>query len=262
MNNSTEILNELKSVSPLLAEMEKNNVYSIPKNYFSNLESKIARFAMASSTKDVSIEDGRHQQVPEGYFESLSTNILAKVRDLYPESASEELQKISPELYALKDVNVFSVPEDYFNSIANDIRVMIKSPGAKVVEMKSSGTWWKVAAAAVVAGVLAISSLQLFQHSSRDGSSGSVVVMASANLPDYIKESLQFKTAEDLNAGIAKLSDEDIIRYLETNGNILDNALLLKDADVTELPEQADYLLDEHALNTYLSKIAKETTVD
>ena len=77
-------------------------------------------------------------------------------------------------------------------------------------------------------------------------------------LPDYVKASFQYKTEGDLNAGIAKLSDDDIINYLEKNGNVMDNELLTNNTDVSEMPSQVDYLTDENTLNAYLDKIDAE----
>ena len=36
--------------------------------------------------------------------------------------------------------------------------------------------------------------------------------------------------------GIAKLSDDDIAKYLEKNGNVMDNELLINNTDVSEMP--------------------------
>ena len=58
-----------------------------------------------------------------------------------------------------------------------------------------------------------------------------------------------------MNAGIAKLSDADIVKYLEKNGNVMDNELLINNTDVSELPSSTDYLTDENTLNKYLNKI-------
>ena len=54
------------------------------------------------------------------------------------------------------------------------------------------------------------------------------------------------------------MSDDDIIKYLEKNGNVMDNELLTNNTDVSEMPSQADYLTDENTLNTYLDKIDAE----
>jgi hypothetical protein len=294
MNPSPEILNELKAISPLLAGLEKINVFRVPEGYFNELHVRIADYAILNNTSAVDDINKRNlQEVPPGYFDNLSDSILAKVKATYPESAEEELRglspmlsslksnvfsvpdgyfesfaggvterlklqqanpesageelrDLSPMLYTLKN-NVFSVPDGYFESFAGDVVRRLKPQRAKIISMKRRDSWWKYAAAAVVIGVIAVSSLQLF-NSSPD--------LNTEGLPGYVKASFQYKTEDDLNAGIAKLSDDDIVKYLEKNGNITDNALLTNDdIDVSEMPSETDYLTDENTLNTYLNKI-------
>lgn len=351
MKNSVEILNELKTISPILAGLEKVNVYAIPEGYFNNLEDRITNFAISNSIDESSISRTTVQRVPEGYFDSLSTNILAKIRQLHPETvdkelqndaptlsslqtenvfkvpadyfaslstnilakinnqyvetakeelqklstvlfslqkenvfkvsadyfaslstnvlsvlqkenhetAIEELQNLSPVLLSLKKENVFKVPEGYFENFAGAVTSEIKPVTAKVIVMKPRNSWLKIAAAAVVTGAIAISSLNIFNHSSNQDNTGALVAANSTVIPPYIKESFQFKNEQEVDAGIAKLSDDDIIKYLEKNGNVMDNDLLMKNTDVSELPSQTDYLMNENTLNTYLDKIDAES---
>ena len=84
-------------------------------------------------------------------------------------------------------------------------------------------------------------------------------VTASANIPAYIQQSSQYKTAEQLNAGIASLSDDEIVNYLETTGNILDEETITKNLDTKELPDANDYLIDENTLNKFLNSDAERT---
>ncbi|MGH2566043.1 MAG: hypothetical protein ACRDE5_16110, partial [Ginsengibacter sp.] len=97
-----------------------------------------------------------------------------------------------------------------------------------------------------ITGIITITSFQLFKGSSHNN---------NPSLPDYIQASFQYKTEADVNAGIAKLDDADIAKYLEKNGNVLDNELLINNTDVSELPSSTDYLNDENTLNEYLDKI-------
>ncbi|MEO8862073.1 MAG: hypothetical protein ABI358_11655 [Ginsengibacter sp.] len=253
MNKSEEILNELKSISPLLAEMEKINVFQVPEGYFMDLDVRIAAYAMLNDTSVTdNISKRNLQKVPEGYFDTLSDSILNKIKIAYPESAAEELQKLSPTLFSLKDLNVFSVPDGYFESFESEISKKInKKEPAKVISINKRSSWLKYAAAAVVTGVIAFSSLEIFKSAyygnNNAGGSSSVAIT--------IKNSFQYKNADEVNAGIAKLSDADIVKYLEKNGNVMDNATLLNDIDVSEMPDQTDYLQDANTLDSYLNKI-------
>ncbi|MEP7250847.1 MAG: hypothetical protein ABI683_00660 [Ginsengibacter sp.] len=347
MNNSVDILNELKEISNLLAGLEKKNVFRVPEGYFENLSDRLYTYALLNNADEIDFSKENVQQVPDGYFDSLSTNILAKIKQQYSEDVTvneeqipgvfaslknvnvftvpkgyfellapsilarikkstietqaEETGAISELLFPLRNKNVFDVPDGYFDSLAGNILSKTKKekiettdgelaafpllqslrnknvftiPGnyfeslaenviealkpapAKVITMQPRRSWLKIAAAAVVTGAIAITSLQIFNNSYRHNDSNGVIA-ASIQMPGYIKESFQFKTEKEVDAGIAKLSDDDIVKYLEKNGNVLDNDLLLKNTDVSELPTQQDYLEDENTLNLYLDKIEK-----
>ena len=298
MKNSPEILNELMAISPLIAGMEKVNVFTVPEGYFNELHSRITNYAILNNSSPVENINKRNlQEVPAGYFDSLSDSILAKVKAAYPEGAGEEISKLSPLLYnlkqgnvftvpegyfhnlsdsilanvkatnaenaeqeiknlspmlsGLKGENVFSVPEGYFESFAENVTKKLKPSPAKVVSIKKRTSWLKYAAAAVVTGAFAVTSLQVFRGSSHNSES---------SLPGYIQASFQYKTEADINAGIAKLDDATIAKYLEKNGNLLDNELLINNTDVSEMPSESDYLKDENTLNEYLDKIENKKT--
>lgn len=293
MKNSPEILNELMTISPLLAGIDKVNVLQVPEGYFNELHLRITDFAILNNTSPGENVIKRNiRDVPEGYFETLSDSILAKIKTTYPESAEEELNRIAPNLknlnkniftvpqgyfetlsdlvltnakglnyktaeeelrslsttlYALKHKNVFTVPEGYFEALAGNVSKKLNAAPPKIVPIRRS-TWLQYAAAAVITGIIAIASLQIFNNHHNNNS-------GMASLPDYVKASLKYKTAEDLNSGIAKLSDADIIKYLEKNGNVTDNELLINNTDMSAMPSATDYLSDENTLNEYLDKI-------
>jgi hypothetical protein len=55
--------------------------------------------------------------VPEGYFEGLAANVIARIKAIKAVNAAEELSLISPFLSGLSKKIPYSVPGDYFNSI-------------------------------------------------------------------------------------------------------------------------------------------------
>jgi hypothetical protein len=252
---------ELHNLSPLLLSLRGENVFPIPKGYFDSLPDLILaniRKSYSENTKGelrslsptlYNLRDENVFSVPDGYFDDLPRSILAKVSTTYSENAEDELRNLSPMLYGLRGENVFSVPGGYFESFAEAVSKKLTPPPAKVVPMKNRTSWFKYAAAAIVTGIITITSLQLFKSPSHNNN------RITASLPDYIKESFQYKTEADVTAGIAKLDDADIAKYLEKNGSVLDNELLISNTDVSELPSSTDYLIDENALNKYLNKI-------
>ena len=224
MKFSAEILEELNSISPLLAGIEKKNVFSVPEGYFDML--------LINTFKKIGNNiEGKTDKltVPEGYFENLSTSILNKIKEVN-ESPSDELRKLSPMLYSIQNENVFEVPAGYFRNLEYDILDKVK-PQTKVVEMKRRDSIWKYAAAAVVTGVIGLSSLMMYntQRSTQPN-----------------------EASTSINAAIEKLSDEEIINYLEKTGTDVDNEALASGIDANTLPESTDYMLDEETLDTYL----------
>ena len=250
MEKSTEILNELRTISPVLAEMEKVNVFMVPEGYFINLDEKIA------TTVFLQIERKENfKKVPEGYFDSLSSKILSRINE--EESAESEIKSISPALHYLKEEKVFTVPEGYFDDLSDQILNKINSQNSKIVSFSSARKWWKYAAAAVVAGIITIASLQIFKTPNSNG--GENLATASENIPAYVQLASKYKTPKQLDQGIASLTDDEIAKYLERNTTVLDDEALSKNTDTKELPTPDDYLIDDHALDNYLQKINVES---
>lgn len=68
-----DILNELKGISPLVAEIPRHNVLSVPEHYFECLDAHVL-FKI----------NGSYAGVPEGYFESLPNEIMNRIRHEKP----------------------------------------------------------------------------------------------------------------------------------------------------------------------------------
>lgn len=85
MENRNDIQNELKQLSPLLAEWKKENLFTVPENYFSsvkeNVMEKIYSESVNSELQNSSLKEFKKQEVfdvPYGYFERLPNEILQK----------------------------------------------------------------------------------------------------------------------------------------------------------------------------------------
>ncbi|HSV10131.1 MAG TPA: hypothetical protein VLI68_05140 [Hanamia sp.] len=244
-NKSTDILNELKTISPLLTSLQKVNVFKVPDNYFEDLDQRISTSVFLHQD-----EKNASQKIPAGYFDSLSDRILSKIKNENTENAIEEIKQISPALHYLKEETIFTVPENYFDNLSNEIVEKIHGKNAKIISLNFAKKWWKYAAAAVITGIIAISSLQIFNQKSDKEK-----IAAS-----YIQVAQQYKTPQKLEEGIASLSPDEIAKYLEKTGTALDEETLIKDTDTTNLPTTDDYLTDENALNNFLNSINSGTT--
>ena len=240
MEKNTEILNELMEISPLLAEIPRVNIQSVPPGYFENLEERITIYSLLNQeeTQNSPLKEGAG--IPAGYFENLPDSILSKVKKI-----EEEEKEHYPVLDSLKNIEVFHVPEGYFDNLSDVILSKIhRNEKAKVISITGK-TWWKYMAAALIAGIILMSALYLFNIGGRNDS-------------PYLAAAKEYQTSTQLNKGIASLKDDDIIAYLETHGNITDNDVLLNNINTNGLPTEVDYLIDNNALNNYLDKINSE----
>lgn len=175
--------------------------------------------------------------VPGGYFEEFPDSLMARIRALEKEEAvTAELAELSPSLAAMPRQSPFSVRDNYFESLTRDIadRKFQGTPGKVVKMSKKLRLYKQCLVAAAIAGVISI---------------GAVVL------------SKQFST-NSLDKQMAKLTDQEIIDYLQfrtdafDNENIFANAILDDETDnisAIALPEELsteeiDAILEENLL--------------
>jgi hypothetical protein len=239
MENRTDILNELKELSPTIAAIEKVNVFRVPHGYFEQLAADIltgieTENGLAKTTSLVG-------DVPAGYFDTLAGSILAKIKTTETEDAATEIRALSPMLYSIQNEHVFEVPQGYFENLSETVLNSV-NPQAKVVTMKRRTTaFFKYAVAAAFTGVMA---LGVFKFTGKPKDEFTV--------PAYVTAGLQ---VQDVDQELAKISDADIVKFLEANGTDVKTAMVAGSIDENELPSQEDYLLDEKALDKYLNTI-------
>ena len=135
MQNRNDIYKELLEISELIAETDKKaSLYEVPSNYFESFadtvmfkiknagalsaEHEIASLSpvVASIDKKKSIYD-----VPENYFENFPEKILGRIKAEHAKDVSEELSMLSPLLSKAGKKNPYTVPEDFFNELSENM---------------------------------------------------------------------------------------------------------------------------------------------
>ena len=206
MQNETDILNELREISPLLAGMSKTNVF----------------------------------RVPDSYFNSLAGQILSRIKQQQPLSVYNDDLSFSPLLQSLKEKNVFEVPDGYFEQFASGMVSRVQPGKTRVVFMRS---FFKYAVAAVFTGVLALGVVKFNQP-------------VNTKLDATVLAGQQISKDHKFDQEFDKVADDDIIKYLEANGENVDAQMVAsKTLDENELPSQDDYLNDDKALDKYLENV-------
>lgn len=234
MEISTDILNELKEFSPFLAGMEKQNVFTVPSGYFEELNGHILMAVTATHSPVLDqLSRANTASVPAGYFEGLADNILNRIKAQEQETAIAELNSLSPLLSSISGHNVYEVPSGYFDGFAASMVSKLQPGRSKLVIMrKRTAGFMKYAVAAAFTGVMA---LAVFKFTSTTDLTG----QQSAWTMNVDKE-------------MDKVSKDDIIGYLEANGEGVDAITVAeKTVDEKDMPTQADYLNDDNALDKY-----------
>ena len=248
MQNNNDIWIELNEISPVLAGMEKLNLFTIPDGYFENLPGQMLTIAL---DREAGLPDQllskNTRTVPDGYFNNLADQILLRIKARQEENSIDKQRALSPELFRIKNINVFEVPAAYFHNLAEEVMNKIKPDRAKLVVIRSrQSSFIKYAAAAIFTGLMALGVFKLTNQ-------------APGKLDATVLNGLQINKSHSFEEEFAKVSDEDIIKYLEANGENVDAQLVAsKTLDENELPNQSDYMNDDKTLDNYLNNMNSE----
>ena len=185
-----DILQELESISPLIAKEPRINVFQVPEHYFENLSSHILLKINVLSTS---------KSVPEGYFESLPDILINRIRS---------------------EANVVSIKKQY--------------------------PFLKYAIAAVIVGILGLNLFSFFNQQKDERA----ILLAEAN---------QIIKTQSFDAVFESIPEDEIENYLIASGSDVNAALVANVAYNKELPAEIDYLSEAHTLDTFLEELNIET---
>ncbi|HEX8461775.1 MAG TPA: hypothetical protein VF623_10105 [Segetibacter sp.] len=223
MKNNNYIQEELKREAPFLAEIDDNQLYSVPAGYFDNFPNEILTKIKAGQEPAYPFSNSMPFSVPGGYFENLSKNILQKVseKNIADNAVFEEMETISPLLNTINKKNVFSLPEDYFNNLL--VKAAEAKPAKVISITRGRNKFVGYAVAAVIATILAIG---IFLITGK-GSNSSMA-----------------KTEN--NSQVKTLSDEEIVNFLKTNAPNEDiSATSASVGKETEIKKSVSQMSDE-----------------
>jgi hypothetical protein len=220
MEKKQEILNELKQISPGLAEKNLPNPYRAPAGYFDALPALV----MDRLNHEAGLPDmhAMAYRVPDGYFESLAGNILDKVRKAENplNEVQAELQELAPLLNTISRSNPYSVPEGYFDTIA----FVPAAKPAKVVSFRLAKKWTQYAAAAMLAGILVLGGFLYtgknntdYNSYSRMDVSGELDKLSETDLSAYLNNPESPEADAVVKNNINSMSDEELNEYLSDN---------------------------------------------
>lgn len=170
-------------------------------------------------------------KVPENYFDNNSIVMIEKTKN-----------KIQLEGDSKK--NTYNVPNGYFDSLANVI-VSKLATEAKVMPIRSRKTYFNYAVAASIAGMIGVG--LFFMTTSNTGEKN--------NLASLLEEANVILKNGAFDSEMEKLSDDDIVNYLNLNGSDVNAALVASISDDKKLPNEEEYLYDDQTLDNFLKEI-------
>jgi hypothetical protein len=165
MNTRNTILEELKALDSGLANFPNSLPYSVPEGYFNSLAENILRRVKA---QDLLASDEIAELSP--LLSGLSRKMPFEVPQDYFQNSMDDLAIIGSEdeesavLSLIEKEMPYKVPYGYFESLPESILNRVVPRKGKVVSMAKRG-WMRVAAAAMVAGIITISGIFYFNRS-------------------------------------------------------------------------------------------------
>ncbi len=249
MGNKADILAELQEISPLIAQAERVNPYTVPQQYFADLTGQ----CMETVHIDAILSKGKKAtySVPENYFTGLANNILTGIKT-HTDTRSEireELAAIAPLLADISKTQLYTVPAAYFKQTDFAELVTRNQKRAVIFNMKSARKWMQFAAAAMITGVLVMGAFMFTDNSSnlRNENYDRLDVSSELNkvsvddLAEYLNSPTTFIAAPaatplasedelvDVKTNIQQFSDEELTRYVKENAEPYDILVSEKD---------------------------------
>jgi hypothetical protein len=225
MNQNEKIQEELLTISEVVANIPKCNVFEVPEGYFDDAQSEVL----------IKCIDSPVFETPENYFNQLPENLLDKIKNA--DSAEKETHILSTQ----EKQHPYTIPNNYFETLPENILQAVKTP-AKVISISKNHIWIKLVAAVIV------------------GLIGFTIII---NLPKKHDEGISLIEKEakkiilnnSFESEFEQINDKEIQNYLEENGHDV-NAALVASLNEDEINlDNDDLLFDEEAVDNYLSSL-------
>lgn len=199
-----DTIQELKELNSLLAGIPSGNCYAVPDGYFDTLAAQVlARIKALTDSEETrfsqSISTETPYSVPAGYFDSLAGNVMAAIRRQEEfASASEEIAALSPLLSSIEKENPYSVPAGYFENLSKDINLKPVEVQRTKVVSMVNRTWFRYAAAAIVIGFITVTGIQFLNSNP----------VSVSNPHAWVEKNMNKVSTDDINNFIQVATDD------------------------------------------------------
>ncbi len=219
MSEINNILQELKDINSPLAAISRSMPYSLPADYFNNLENDILANIHLAQAPIIHFSKEMPFEVPENYFASFETHIQKRI--------SEIEETVLP-----NTILPYAVPANYFDNLPSQILSKAKASGQPVVKTTTiplgREIWKQVrwAAAAILILGIGLGSSKMFIQPRPISQGLSVSQLSKTEITNYVETNIDdFDTdlivdnlsSTDINILTGQLDEKEITEYLDEN---------------------------------------------
>jgi hypothetical protein len=224
MTRSNNILQELNELGTTLANIESEQVYSIPQGYFESLPQIMLARVKALNANNSREElrylspvlDGYSKEMPyslpAGYFEGLENRLKAAIlhdKNSTIQTVEEELEIISPLLSGLNKQMPYSVPQGYFENLSSNMdETAVEKNTAKVIPFNRAKVvsfthrkGFRMAVAAMITGIIALAGFLYFNNNTKTDP-----VKSLAKLEKKVDKEIKNTSDQDLSEFVQQFS--------------------------------------------------------
>jgi len=137
MNVNSDISEELRSLSALVATISRETPYRAPEDYFLDFPTAVLKriqpgpIKIAGEASDIAGLEGPENvkpltfSVPEGYFEGFAQQVLNRIKTgSGPSTGKEEEETLPAILVQAGKINPYTVPQDYFEGLSPILAIL------------------------------------------------------------------------------------------------------------------------------------------
>ncbi len=205
MSKKDMISDELMEITPVLATINRQNIYSVPRSYFENLAKNISEKAINEFVIINALQQNKPPfSIPTDYFEGLSSQILNKINNeiTSDNEIKKELNEVAPLLNTIDKKMVYNIPINYFEHL--EIIIPVEKSTAKVVSINKFSRALRYAAAAVITAIVGFSTYFLTNNDSS-------IINTQTNI-----------AVVNITEAVDQLSENEIVDYLDSRPVVFD----------------------------------------
>lgn len=165
MKTTNNIQEELQHIAPSIVNLQNSKPFSVPNNYFSDLSNEVLFKINCPTISSNYLIKANAYLVPNNYFGSFQSQIIPFIhaQKRHISDIDYELETVAPFLNSIKKNNVYSLPENYFES-KNNFKQIQSTSNTPTLSFKRK--WFLYVAAAAFTGLTLLGVFNFLGNSS------------------------------------------------------------------------------------------------